>query len=122
MAQPKDSSQTPPRKFSLSWKQIVTVVGALGYVASPVDLFSEAVLGPLGLGDDAVAVVIAAVTLFSAVRKFRSGRPQPGASGGGAAGGETPGRTPGGKGSAGHRVVVDPEDPTPGPSRKPHAR
>lgn len=116
----KDSSQTPPRKFS--WKQIVTMVGALGYVASPVDLFSEAVLGPLGLGDDAVAVVIAAVTLFSAVRKFRSGRPQPGSAGGGAAGGDAPGKTAGGKGSAGHRVVVDPEDPTTGSARKPHPR
>lgn len=60
----------------MSWKQVVTLVGSLGYVASPVDLIPD-VLAPFGLGDDAVAMVIAAITLVTAVRKFRAGRVKP---------------------------------------------
>ncbi|WP_125775056.1 YkvA family protein [Antribacter gilvus] len=62
-------------KSPLSWKQVVTLVGSLGYVASPVDLIPD-VLAPFGLGDDAVAVVIASITLVTAVRRFRAGRPK----------------------------------------------
>lgn len=68
-----------PRKFT--WREILTFVAGAGYVASPIDLLSESFLGPLGLGDDAIAIVIAGVTLFKAVQRFRQHRPAPGAAG-----------------------------------------
>ncbi|MEU4386932.1 DUF1232 domain-containing protein [Promicromonospora sp. NPDC023805] len=68
-----------PRKFT--WQEILTFIAGAGYVASPIDLLSEGVLGPLGLGDDAIAIVIAGVTLFKAVQRFRQHRPKPGAPG-----------------------------------------
>jgi hypothetical protein len=76
-----------PRKFT--WQEILTFVAGAGYVASPIDLLSEGVLGPLGLGDDAIAVVIAGVTLFKALQRFRRNRP-----GAAAAGDTTPGPAP----------------------------
>ena len=81
-----------PGKFT--WREILTFVAGAGYVASPIDLLSEAVLGPLGLGDDAVAIVIAGVTLFKAVQRFRAHRTAPGA-----ATAQTPGATAGGAGT-----------------------
>ena len=68
-----------PRKFT--WREILTFVAGAGYVASPIDLLSEGVLGPLGLGDDAIAVVIAGVTLFKALQRFRQHRPVAGTAG-----------------------------------------
>ena len=90
-----------PRKFT--WQEIFTFIAGAGYVASPIDLLSEAVLGPLGLGDDAIAIVIAGVTLYKAVQRFRKHRPVPGTTGdtasdgtgtgGSGAGTSTPGGT-----------------------------
>ncbi|MFE7508334.1 DUF1232 domain-containing protein [Promicromonospora sp. NPDC057488] len=68
-----------PRKFT--WQEILTFVAGAGYVASPIDLLSEGVLGPLGLGDDAIAIVIAGVTLYKAIRRFRQHRTVPGTTG-----------------------------------------
>lgn len=68
-----------PRKFT--WQEILTFVAGAGYVASPIDLLSEGVLGPLGLGDDAIAIVIAGVTLYKAIRRFREHRTVPGTTG-----------------------------------------
>jgi len=68
-----------PRKFT--WQEILTFVAGAGYVASPIDLLSEGVLGPLGLGDDAVAIIIAGVTLFKAVQRFRQHRTVQGTAG-----------------------------------------
>jgi hypothetical protein len=114
-----------PRKFT--WQEILTFIAGAGYVASPIDLLSEGVLGPLGLGDDAIAIIIAGVTLFKAVQRFRKHRPVPGATGGttpgsAAPGGTragasasdtaTPGRTPGDK-----TIPGTAEDVT--PNRKP---
>jgi len=87
-----------PRKFT--WQEILTFVAGAGYVASPIDLLSEGVLGPLGLGDDAIAIVIAGVTLFKAIQRFRKHRP--------GAAGDTPSGTTG-QGAAGHGGA-----PTPG--------
>lgn len=86
-----------PRKFT--WQEILTFIAGAGYVASPIDLLSEGVLGPLGLGDDAIAIVIAGVTLFKAVQRFRQHRPGKGAAGDSTSGtpkqgGATPGAAP----------------------------
>jgi hypothetical protein len=74
-----------PLKFT--WQEILTFIAGAGYVASPIDLLSEGVLGPLGLGDDAIAIIIAGVTLYKAVQRFRKHRPVPGATGDTASGG-----------------------------------
>ncbi|MFI2363149.1 DUF1232 domain-containing protein [Promicromonospora sp. NPDC019610] len=104
-----------PRKFT--WQEILTFVAGAGYVASPIDLLSEGVLGPLGLGDDAIAIVIAGVTLYKAIRRFRQHRTVPGTTGdatpGGPQGTTTPGPAPHGK-----TVPGTAEDVT--PNRKPH--
>ncbi|WP_189669981.1 DUF1232 domain-containing protein [Promicromonospora soli] len=80
-----------PRKFT--WQEILTFIAGAGYVASPIDLLSEGVLGPLGLGDDAIAIIIAGVALFKAVQRFRKHRPVPGTTGGTTPGSATPGGT-----------------------------
>jgi len=91
-----------PRKFT--WQEILTFIAGAGYVASPIDLLSEGVLGPLGLGDDAIAIIIAGVTLYKAVQRFRKHRPVPGTAGdaAGSTGSGTTGTgasTPGGTGA-----------------------
>lgn len=112
-----------PRKFT--WQEILTFIAGAGYVASPIDLLSEGVLGPLGLGDDAIAIVIAGVTLFKAVQRFRQHRPKPGAAGDttpGTApkqGGTTPGAAPSGSEKPGSyatdkTIPGTAEDVTPG--------
>lgn len=84
-----------PRKFT--WQEILTFIAGAGYVASPIDLLSEGVLGPLGLGDDAIAIIIAGVTLYKAVQRFRKHRPVPGTTGDGGASAPGAGTsTPGG--------------------------
>ncbi len=83
-----------PRKFT--WQEILTFVAGAGYVASPIDLLSEGVLGPLGLGDDAIAIVIAGVTLYKAIRRFREHRTVPGTTGDTTPGANQSGTTHGG--------------------------
>jgi hypothetical protein len=113
-----------PRKFT--WQEILTFIAGAGYVASPIDLLSESVLGPLGLGDDAIAIIIAGVTLFKAVQRFRKHRPAPGATGDAPSGtstpkpgGAAPGAAPSGSATPG-RYATDKtipgtaEDVTPG--------
>jgi hypothetical protein len=95
-----------PRKFT--WQEIFTFIAGAGYVASPIDLLSESVLGPLGLGDDAIAIIIAGVTLYKAVQRFRKHRPVPGTTGDKASGGTGTGTS--GTGSS------TPDGSTPGAS------
>ncbi|PUB31839.1 uncharacterized protein DUF1232 [Promicromonospora sp. AC04] len=95
-----------PRKFT--WQEILTFVAGAGYVASPIDLLSEGVLGPLGLGDDAVAIIIAGVTLFKAVQRFRQHRTVQGT-----AGDTTPGGPGSGPTTPGKTVPGTAEDVTP---------
>jgi hypothetical protein len=108
-----------PRKFT--WQEILTFIAGAGYVASPIDLLSEGVLGPLGLGDDAIAIVIAGVTLFKAVQRFRQHRPKPGAPADSnpKQGGTTPGAAPSGSETPGKyatdkTIPGTAEDVTPG--------
>lgn len=111
-----------PRKFT--WQEILTFIAGAGYVASPIDFLSEAFMGPLGLGDDAIAIVVAGVTLFKAVQRFRQHRPKPGAAGDNTSGtpkqgGTTPGATPPGSATPGSyatdkTIPGTAEDVTPG--------
>lgn len=108
-----------PRKFT--WQEILTFIAGAGYVASPIDFMSESFLGPLGLGDDAIAIVIAGVTLFKAVQRFRQHRPKPGAPGDSTPkqGGTTPGAAPSGSEAPGKyatdkTIPGTAEDVTPG--------
>ncbi|MFI9488955.1 DUF1232 domain-containing protein [Promicromonospora sp. NPDC052451] len=100
-----------PRKFT--WQEILTFIAGAGYVASPIDLLSEGVLGPLGLGDDAIAIVIAGVTLFKAVQRFRRHRTDPGATGTAPQGGNAPA-----DGAAPGSTSSDARRPGPAPSGK----
>lgn len=99
-----------PRKFT--WQEILTFVAGAGYVASPIDFLSEGFMGPLGLGDDAIAIIVAGVTLFKAVQRFRKHRPVAGTTGDAG-----PRTTPPGSGAPGKTVPGTSEDVT--PDRKP---
>jgi uncharacterized membrane protein YkvA (DUF1232 family) len=46
---------------------LIAMIGALVYLASPIDVLPEAMLGPLGLIDDAGAVTAAAVFVYKLV-------------------------------------------------------
>lgn len=56
-------------RAGLSWRGWLTIAACAVYVLSPLDLLSEAFLGPLGLPDDLVAVLIAGKVGLSALRK-----------------------------------------------------
>lgn len=113
-----------PRKFT--WQEILTFIAGAGYVASPIDLLSEGVLGPLGLGDDAIAIIVAGVTLYKALKRFREHRTTPGSAGSGSAAGSGSGRS-GSAGPAGASSTAGPaagaaggpapEPATPAPGR-----
>jgi uncharacterized membrane protein YkvA (DUF1232 family) len=49
-------------KLRIPLRGVVAIVGALVYFVSPIDVLPEALLGPLGLVDD--AGVVSAVVLF----------------------------------------------------------
>lgn len=100
-----------PRKFT--WQEILTFIAGAGYVASPIDLLSEGVLGPLGLGDDAIAIIIAGVTLYKAVQRFRKHRPVPGTSDGTTSGGAGTGSSDTGTSTSGGGAQGSPSSTTP---------
>ena len=50
---------------------LIAMVGALIYLASPIDVLPEVILGPIGLLDDAGAVTAAAVFVYKLVRVKR---------------------------------------------------
>jgi uncharacterized membrane protein YkvA (DUF1232 family) len=49
-------------------KAVLIALGALLYGASPVDVIPELFTGPLGLGDDAVALALAAFAILRILR------------------------------------------------------
>lgn len=71
-------------RYRVPVRGVVAMFGALAYVATPVDLVPEAVLGPLGLVDDAGVVTAVALFVFRLVRvgrvlrDVRSGSEAPG--------------------------------------------
>jgi uncharacterized membrane protein YkvA (DUF1232 family) len=116
----------------MNWKEILALVASIGTLASPIDLVPEAILGPIGLSDDLIAVVVAGFTLYKAVKVFRESRAAKaaggtaeGAAGGaaGTAGGakEAPGAAkpagPPPSPGKGSRIIVDPGE-VPGKGQK----
>ncbi len=55
-------------RYRVPPRGVAAMVGALAYLASPVDVLPEALLGPLGLVDDAGVVTGAAVFVYRLVR------------------------------------------------------
>jgi uncharacterized membrane protein YkvA (DUF1232 family) len=48
-------------RYRIPPRGLIAMIGALIYLASPIDVLPEAMLGPLGLLDDAGAVTAAAI-------------------------------------------------------------
>jgi uncharacterized membrane protein YkvA (DUF1232 family) len=58
-------------RYRIPPRGLVAMVGALVYLASPVDVLPEVLLGPIGLLDDAGAVTAAAVFVYKLVNVKR---------------------------------------------------
>jgi uncharacterized membrane protein YkvA (DUF1232 family) len=54
-------------RYRIPPRGLVAMIGALVYLASPVDVLPEVMLGPLGFLDDAGAVTAAAVFIYKLV-------------------------------------------------------
>jgi uncharacterized membrane protein YkvA (DUF1232 family) len=51
-------------RYRIPPRGLIAMIGALVYLASPIDVLPEAMLGPLGLLDDAGAVTAAAIFVY----------------------------------------------------------
>jgi uncharacterized membrane protein YkvA (DUF1232 family) len=54
-------------RYRVPPRGLVAMIGSLVYLASPIDVLPEVLLGPLGLLDDAGAVTAAAVFVYKLV-------------------------------------------------------
>jgi uncharacterized membrane protein YkvA (DUF1232 family) len=54
-------------RYRIPPRGLIAMIGALIYLASPVDVLPEVMLGPIGLLDDAGAVTAAAVFVYKLV-------------------------------------------------------
>jgi len=54
-------------RYRIPPRGLVAMIGSLVYLASPVDVLPEVMLGPIGLLDDAGAVTAAAVFVYKLV-------------------------------------------------------
>jgi uncharacterized membrane protein YkvA (DUF1232 family) len=54
-------------RYRISPSGLIAMIGALVYLVSPIDVLPEAMLGPVGLLDDAGAVTAAAVFVYKLV-------------------------------------------------------
>jgi uncharacterized membrane protein YkvA (DUF1232 family) len=54
-------------RYRIPPRGLIAMIGALVYLASPIDLLPEAILGPFGLLDDAGAATAAAVFVYKLV-------------------------------------------------------
>lgn len=54
-------------RYRVPPRGLIAMIGALAYLASPVDALPEVILGPIGLLDDAGAVTAAAVFVYKVV-------------------------------------------------------
>ena len=58
-------------RYRIPPRGLIAMFGALIYLASPIDVLPEVILGPIGLLDDAGAVTAAAVFVYKLVRVKR---------------------------------------------------
>ena len=58
-------------RYRVPPKGLAAMVGALVYLASPVDVLPEIVLGPLGLVDDAGVVAVVGIWVYKLVQARR---------------------------------------------------
>jgi uncharacterized membrane protein YkvA (DUF1232 family) len=58
-------------RFKVPPRGLAAMVGALVYLASPVDVLPEIVLGPLGLVDDAGVVTVVGIWVYRLVQARR---------------------------------------------------
>ena len=54
-------------RYRIPPRGLIAMIGALVYLASPIDVLPEVMLGPLGLLDDAGALTAAAVFIYKLV-------------------------------------------------------
>ena len=54
-------------RYRIPPRGLIAIFGALIYLASPIDVLPEVILGPIGLLDDAGAVTAAAVFVYKLV-------------------------------------------------------
>ena len=55
-------------RFKIPPRGLVAMLGALAYLALPVDVVPEALLGPLGLVDDTGVVAVVAIWVYKLVK------------------------------------------------------
>ena len=55
------------RRYQIPPRGLVAMIGALVYMASPIDVLPEVILGPIGLLDDAGALTAATVFVYKLV-------------------------------------------------------
>ena len=58
-------------RYRIPPRGLLAMIGALVYLASPIDVLPEVMLGPLGLLDDAGAVTAAAIFVYKLARAKR---------------------------------------------------
>ena len=58
-------------RYRIPPRGLIAMIGALVYLASPVDVLPEVILGPIGLLDDAGAATAAAVFVYKLVNVKR---------------------------------------------------
>ncbi|WP_211357299.1 YkvA family protein [Nocardioides rubriscoriae] len=58
-------------RYRVPPRGLAAMVGALVYLASPVDVLPEVVLGPLGLVDDAGVVTVVGIWVYTLVQARR---------------------------------------------------
>ena len=54
-------------RYRIPPRGLIAMIGSLAYLASPVDVLPEVILGPIGLLDDAGAATAAAVFVYKLV-------------------------------------------------------
>lgn len=62
-------------RYQVPLRGIVAMVGSFAYLISPVDAAPEAVLGPLGMVDDAGVITIVAWYVYHLIRARRTNMP-----------------------------------------------
>jgi len=68
-ASPSNASSDGVKEKKTDWSLIGLVIFTIVYVASPIDLIPEGLLGPLGFADDAALIAYLLKRIIDKVRK-----------------------------------------------------